>query len=649
MAQRELPQTEQVECPVNCTPSELSTFLQALAEGYLATCSLDTDQSAPSRLNHIASKSYQRGRKTVSFHGFQYTMTFKPLTESHGADLLTWYREVSLAKTYPQPEKERVSTANAAECGRKWHGSLAKYDPATCSWRTAQCSLLGGLTEYSATFPRWGMVRPMASLEHITREHRINATEYGYSDQDCEAGQLPHQDNSAEIVCDMRMRDDQTAVCVWSLGGRATLYEAEILFTEMQGCRRGEGRGIKESISPPGEAYAKAAMRAMRIGEQVAGASYRQGCIEQHADELANALRELSQYVALERQEGQWKLNIGWDLIQMEGPVLRREQGNLMEAVVKRIANTPSGNWPTPTCADAFTDKLKSSQQQEGSMHSVNLSQAVKMWPTPCASDDRDRGNMANPAIKRRVEMGKQVMLSMAVKEDVGGGQLNPDWVEWLMNWPVSWSSLTPLSHEHFNEWLARTKAGATRIQADILPRMRNQGQPAQTPQGPGQAEQHAGEYCDTVPSMPREGTREEGRLGEGKCSASPLSDMRSSVQIEQDAKRQGVQRFLQGGNGQAVGSEAMGWTEQGEAMHELRKDIHIHTTASKDMQPVVREHSGPPEPWWSAEPVGVPRVATGIAKRADRLKCIGNGQVPQVAALAWNTLHERIQSRLNP
>jgi hypothetical protein len=118
------------------------------------------------------------------------------------------------------------------------------------------------------------------------------------------------------------------------------------------------------------------------------------------------------------------------------------------------VANTPSGNWPTPTCADAFTDKLKSSQQQEGSMHSVNLSQAVKMWPTPCASDDRDRGNMANPAIKRRVEMGKQVMLSMAVKEEVGGGQLNPDWVEWLMNWPIGWTSTEPLNQDRFLAWL---------------------------------------------------------------------------------------------------------------------------------------------------------------------------------------------------
>jgi DNA (cytosine-5)-methyltransferase 1 len=45
---------------------------------------------------------------------------------------------------------------------------------------------------------------------------------------------------------------------------------------------------------------------------------------------------------------------------------------------------------------------------------------------------------------------------------------------------------------------------------------------------------------------------------------------------------------------------------------------------------------------WWSAEP-GVCRVADGVASRVDRLKAIGNGQVPQVAALAWRTLSEGI------
>lgn len=45
---------------------------------------------------------------------------------------------------------------------------------------------------------------------------------------------------------------------------------------------------------------------------------------------------------------------------------------------------------------------------------------------------------------------------------------------------------------------------------------------------------------------------------------------------------------------------------------------------------------------WWTTEPA-LGRVAHGVARRVDRLKCIGNGQVPAVAALAWETLMRRV------
>jgi hypothetical protein len=117
-------------------------------------------------------------------------------------------------------------------------------------------------------------------------------------------------------------------------------------------------------------------------------------------------------------------------------------------------ANTPSGNWPNPTCADAFTDKLKSSQQQEGSMHSVNLSQAVKMWPTPCASDwkasERDGFTPLGRSFLPHPRRGQEPIC----RENEVGGQLNPDWVEWLMNWPIGWTSMEPLNPDRFLAWL---------------------------------------------------------------------------------------------------------------------------------------------------------------------------------------------------
>ena len=47
---------------------------------------------------------------------------------------------------------------------------------------------------------------------------------------------------------------------------------------------------------------------------------------------------------------------------------------------------------------------------------------------------------------------------------------------------------------------------------------------------------------------------------------------------------------------------------------------------------------------WWGQDPADTPksnvgRVAHGVAARVDRLKAIGNGQVPAVVRLAWKIL----------
>ena len=44
---------------------------------------------------------------------------------------------------------------------------------------------------------------------------------------------------------------------------------------------------------------------------------------------------------------------------------------------------------------------------------------------------------------------------------------------------------------------------------------------------------------------------------------------------------------------------------------------------------------------WWKVEP-NVGRVADGVAARVDRLKAIGNGQVPLCAATAWRILSDQ-------
>jgi hypothetical protein len=86
-----------------------------------------------------------------------FGMMFKPLMESHGADLLTWFREDFLAKTYPAQEREQELTEADQSCGSTWQELSVKYDLDSHSWRTHLCLWDEELPWSSVTLPKWGM------------------------------------------------------------------------------------------------------------------------------------------------------------------------------------------------------------------------------------------------------------------------------------------------------------------------------------------------------------------------------------------------------------------------------------------------------------------------------------------------------------
>jgi len=65
-------------------------------------------------------------------------------------------------------------------------------------------------------------------------------------------------------------------------------------------------------------------------------------------------------------------------------------------------------------------------------------------------------------------------------------------------------------------------------------------------------------------------------------------------------------------------------------------------TGGDGEAQPLAddRPSHGSNPGWWEIEP-DVGRVADGVASRVDRLKALGNGQVPAVAGTAWTLLDE--------
>jgi hypothetical protein len=76
----------------------------------------------------------------------------------------------------------------------------------------------------------------------------------------------------------------------------------------------------------------------------------------------------------------------------------------------------------------------------KGKGYEGDLNHAVRMFPTPSAEDNRDRGNISNPSIQRKIKLEKQVSLGQVVSPT--SGQLNPNWVEWLMGFPIGWTEL---------------------------------------------------------------------------------------------------------------------------------------------------------------------------------------------------------------
>jgi hypothetical protein len=158
-------------------------FSQVLVEEYLGDISSDGEPSVQLSGSHTQQAYCAPDKMTAFSRLSRFGMTYKPLTESRGEELLTLYLEGFHAKTSPQLEGEKELTENGQECGEKWQGSFTKYDPNSCSWKTHQCSLLGDLDEFSETWPQWGLMRGGECWEQRTLEQTIRGTEFGLSEK----------------------------------------------------------------------------------------------------------------------------------------------------------------------------------------------------------------------------------------------------------------------------------------------------------------------------------------------------------------------------------------------------------------------------------------------------------------------------------
>lgn len=158
-------------------------FSQALVEEYSAASCSDGEPSAQLSVMPTQHK-FWRNDKMMEFSKLsQFGLTCAVLTASRGEELLTLFLAAFHAKTLAQQEKAQESQVKEVDYGKSSHGLLAKYNPDTHSWKTAQCSLFEDLEQSLEIWPRWGSMRngvcyllPMLAQTIKEKESRYWAT-----------------------------------------------------------------------------------------------------------------------------------------------------------------------------------------------------------------------------------------------------------------------------------------------------------------------------------------------------------------------------------------------------------------------------------------------------------------------------------------
>jgi hypothetical protein len=155
------------------------TYLQEQGAESSAASFADIPQFVLSRLNLTAEKSYSNANETASCQNFPSGMMCKHSTEHPGEEKLTSSAEDFPAKTLQSAAKPLASMATEADYGKKWRESLAKWDRDSCSWKTRQLSLFGGLETFSETWPKWGIMRNGECWAQDIAVDQWNASEFG--------------------------------------------------------------------------------------------------------------------------------------------------------------------------------------------------------------------------------------------------------------------------------------------------------------------------------------------------------------------------------------------------------------------------------------------------------------------------------------
>lgn len=306
---------------------------ELVAESLAESC-LDGALSVPSKWNPTLVMFCLPASATEYLIASLFGTTCVHSTATLGADTLTLSAAGSPAKTSALQAKARDSAESDPDSGLRWQGLWAKFDPNTCSLKTAQHSLLEDLTGCLVTLPRSGLMRHGECYQLPILAHPICGKESGLWPTPCAT-------DSSDRKVSARMHETKTGLFK-QVGKNGTLSQVR-----------------------------------------------------------------LSQ-------------------------------------VVKHRAAQKS--MPTPTTQDNAQIRGQYANPNSG----TTLGGFVRMSPTATASAAKGWSAGHN-----RAQTNDRLDYTIEREANVSGqtGRLNPEFVEWLMGWPIGHTGLEPLAMDKWREW----------------------------------------------------------------------------------------------------------------------------------------------------------------------------------------------------
>ncbi|MNU97729.1 hypothetical protein D3C71_878160 [compost metagenome] len=142
-----------------------------------------------------------------------------------------------------------------------------------------------------------------------------------------------------------------------------------------------------------------------------------------------------------------WEEDLHWSLVTLPKWGMTRSGALFQHPTLERpISANAYGLLPTPIAGGIRQGDCPSERLRR----SPSLVSAYRNWPTPVAS--MAKGSSPAALTRKSGADRSNDRLDHAVMAS-DGGQLNPEWVEWLMGWPIGWTELKPLEMGKFHEW----------------------------------------------------------------------------------------------------------------------------------------------------------------------------------------------------